>query len=511
MKKTISILCAAVLLVSTLILTACNIPFQKPEEDAKAVSYVSVDINPEVELTLNSEEKVISVCAANEDAQVLLYGEVDLTGMDVEAAIDTLVDLAVEQGYLTEDNKVVDTTVVGDETTVESILQKIEEKIHAAGEKHGFGIKCSHEGVFSIQRRLEEFQAAHPEDEQIANLTLGEFKLAWSAASTGEVTLEVAVTMEREELLALLKTAHEDMKHHVTEEYKKKTEEAEKKYHEALEEAKDDLYTQYFFSHPMKYHGKLHYGAVYQMYRYAARALYGMADLMDTANEVYTQELAEEQIEAVVAALGLAEDELDLIRDDEGNITIESIESYADVLFKNAEEGEDYREVKHALAEALRSCESHIHNMLKRGHFPKVELTLEGVETYINVINTQLALIPGAQEAMAEFITDVNAIVEELKALAESEELTSDDLRAAADKLDAKAKEMHDKIVALLTEEEKAEIEDQHNHKKQELDDYRQEMEDKFAEAKQQAEEYLSQKKQDREHHYGGHGHGGKH
>ena len=80
-------------------------------EEAKASSYVSVDINPSIELTLDQNDKVISVRGANEDGQVLLYGETGLVGVDVQTAIAKITDLAVELGYLSEDNKVVGTSV----------------------------------------------------------------------------------------------------------------------------------------------------------------------------------------------------------------------------------------------------------------------------------------------------------------------------------------------------------------------------------------------------------------
>ena len=60
---TVIILCMA--FAACFALVACA-----PDEQ-KAASFVSLDINPSIELTLDSHDKVLSVRGANEDGQVL--------------------------------------------------------------------------------------------------------------------------------------------------------------------------------------------------------------------------------------------------------------------------------------------------------------------------------------------------------------------------------------------------------------------------------------------------------
>ena len=70
MKK-LSLIVSFVVLVSgfAMVFGACN---DKP--DATAETYVSMDINPSLELVLDGDEKVIAVRALNKDAEILLYG-----------------------------------------------------------------------------------------------------------------------------------------------------------------------------------------------------------------------------------------------------------------------------------------------------------------------------------------------------------------------------------------------------------------------------------------------------
>ncbi len=64
------------------------------------VAYVSVDVNPSVELALNRLDRVVTATACNADAQVVLAG-VDLAGKPYTQAIDTLLTSDAMAPYLT--------------------------------------------------------------------------------------------------------------------------------------------------------------------------------------------------------------------------------------------------------------------------------------------------------------------------------------------------------------------------------------------------------------------------
>jgi hypothetical protein len=53
-----------------------EIPKEK-DEAGTAVAFVTVDINPSIEITLDENGVVASVYGANEDGQILLYGEAE--------------------------------------------------------------------------------------------------------------------------------------------------------------------------------------------------------------------------------------------------------------------------------------------------------------------------------------------------------------------------------------------------------------------------------------------------
>lgn len=84
------------------------------------VSYISIDVNPSIELTLNRLHRVVSAEAFNDDAQIVLQ-HVEVRGMPYTQAIDALLESAAMQPYLTED-AVLSFTIAADSKKTEVLL-----------------------------------------------------------------------------------------------------------------------------------------------------------------------------------------------------------------------------------------------------------------------------------------------------------------------------------------------------------------------------------------------------
>ncbi len=92
-----------------------------------SLSYITISINPEVQLAIDSKDEVVEVISLNEDADILT-SDLDLEGLTVEEATGKLIDSAMETGFLDEyndDNTVVVTTINDNE----KIRQDLEEKV----------------------------------------------------------------------------------------------------------------------------------------------------------------------------------------------------------------------------------------------------------------------------------------------------------------------------------------------------------------------------------------------
>lgn len=73
---------------------------------ALACSYVSLDINPSIEYTLNRQDRVLDVTAVNEDAEEIV-AQLKANGVKKESlseAISMTADLLQENGYITDEN-----------------------------------------------------------------------------------------------------------------------------------------------------------------------------------------------------------------------------------------------------------------------------------------------------------------------------------------------------------------------------------------------------------------------
>ncbi len=89
----------------------------------KETSYISIDVNPSLEFCLNSQHKVVRVCAYNEDGQKVADC-LDVKNLSYKEAIKTLMENETFCSYLKEDSDLTFTVVSDDE---EEIIAGIEE------------------------------------------------------------------------------------------------------------------------------------------------------------------------------------------------------------------------------------------------------------------------------------------------------------------------------------------------------------------------------------------------
>jgi hypothetical protein len=112
----------AVAAVMLLALASVLLPLQGRMAPA---AYITLDINPSVELVVNSSQRVIGVEALNEDGAKLI-GELRLKGENLQYAIEALLRTAEEQDYLVNDVVVASSPAPGNESLN---MAEINEKI----------------------------------------------------------------------------------------------------------------------------------------------------------------------------------------------------------------------------------------------------------------------------------------------------------------------------------------------------------------------------------------------
>lgn len=458
MKKFFSILCLAFLCL----LGLCSCGGDKEEGQ----SYVSLDINPSIELMLSEDNKVLEVYAANDDAKVLLYGEESLTGMDIEEALEVITRLSMEYGYLTEDNKVIEYTVSTTLNTSgkENLEAVINAKVTDTASQNGLNVKLSAEGAFSLVRKLEKLKAENPDDALIQKLTASEYRLILSAQSSDKtLSLETALTLSDKELMDCITNARDTMYNVATAAYEELVAESQIAYETALKSFERSLYTAYYVKN-IKNH-PVNYGALYAMYGSAADTLERIVELSYTLDSVKNKLLSNEEIQNLIAkikALGITEEEISAaLKDDNGNITIDSVNSYLDKLIKNMDSESLTKEIE-AIKETVNGIETRINGLIEKineDYLPELEELLSVIKESCLQITAMVELLP---ESVKSVITAYLDEMEELVQIVEKAmtDCTVTDMQKWIETLRTKEKELFDKITSDLTEEELKEITD---------------------------------------------------
>ena len=148
----------------------------------KAYAYVSVDINPSIELSIDNHKKVVTATPLNEDAEKLLT-ELKLTGIQIEEAVGKMADYAREHGYLHDKSEVIITAspaVDEQKLVAEDLnLDQIEDDLVASVQNlaTAYGADIDVEGV----RVSEEVRDAAKE----AGVSPGKYAVYLSALSQG--------------------------------------------------------------------------------------------------------------------------------------------------------------------------------------------------------------------------------------------------------------------------------------------------------------------------------------
>ncbi len=70
----------------------------------EVVAYVTVDINPSLELGLNIQDRVVAANALNEDGKKILE-KLDLKELPVDRALELITEVAIQEKYITQDKK----------------------------------------------------------------------------------------------------------------------------------------------------------------------------------------------------------------------------------------------------------------------------------------------------------------------------------------------------------------------------------------------------------------------
>lgn len=130
----------------------------------KKLAYVTLDINPSIELVIDENDKVVDTVTLNEDADIA-YSDVNLIGKTIEDATESIVDTAIDLGYITEisdTNAVNVTSYAEDDTRRENLNKKIVSNLNNHFEVRKFYILLIENGLDEeLKTKAESYDIAY--------------------------------------------------------------------------------------------------------------------------------------------------------------------------------------------------------------------------------------------------------------------------------------------------------------------------------------------------------------
>lgn len=492
MKKTLIIIAALICLAAlTFSLVACN---RDGKGEDEAAAFVTVDINPSVQLTLNAEGKVLSAHGANEDGLVLLYGEDGIVGEDVETAVSNITRLAAELGWLTDATAVVETSVVADGSLQDEFLSKVNASVSGTAELFGITVSCSSDASFSLSRKLDGLKAEYPDNEDVQALTPARLKLVLAAVATGEISFEAAVELDTEALIEKVSDAHIALAEFATDAYSEAKEAAVSAFESAKSAALDAVYVSYFTLHrPFD----LYYAVAYAGYNAGSVAMDALTSVLFFAEQAGAYPLDEASVTAVAELLGMEGEEIDLLKNSEGEITLDSIEAYLDKLYRSSELAEDVEAIRAEIVAELDAAEAKIRAEIAdiaAEHEEEIAALKEDLAEAAQRIELAVdgILPPAVEEQINAMVADLSFLAEEAANILADGRITSSETAALRDKLAAKADDVYAAMAEELTEKEREELNGLLADAESTLSDAQTKMEQALDEAEAAAREHIA-------------------
>lgn len=509
--KSISKKIAALILTTCLItsLFACSLPLggggNEPEKNGvtKATSLVTIDINPSIELTLDADGTVASVYGANEDGQILLYGEAEaLVGIDYETALDKITALAKELGYLTEETAKIHASVITDSESVAAELTgKVSARLEAAARDNGITVSVDTEDPFSLLCELEAFKEKYPDDAEIQALTPTKYKLAMTLSEREDISVIAALEYDDGEIIERINAAHATLESYATDTYLAAKSRAVSIFDTAMGILIDGVYSEIYLFNILAHTNTYYYGAVYQGYKTLARTYKSVYDIKVFADDMASFELDDATAAQIAAELGV--EDTSLLEDENGKVTLDSLIAFCDEFVASGAASDEVKaKIEGYVADARNAAE-----LASKGTTDLYKTDMESLKTQIDTV---ISSISTAYETAKTFMSeearaDVDACMADLRAASENiakiitEGVTQSEIEAMAADAEAKATAMLERIKADLSETELKLAETKIAALEAQRDLLTEQFEARLSTAEAEARSYIEQKRAERE------------
>lgn len=158
-KKVLFASLAGVASISIGVVAICVLTINRNTTDSTR-ALVTMDVNPSVEFVIDKENKVISVNGKNDEGKMIVYGEA-LVGKPLEEAIDIVIKVENETGYLIDGNITIDTNTINisvsaDSGAYETLINQVNSYVEQTCEKYNIN-SLIEKGEKYTKEQLEQY------------------------------------------------------------------------------------------------------------------------------------------------------------------------------------------------------------------------------------------------------------------------------------------------------------------------------------------------------------------
>ena len=167
-------------------------------------STVTIDINPSVELLLNEDDEIIEINPINEDAVPFIVDQEHYKGMTIDTAIRNLIQNAINQGYILDQDNSILINVVSDNSERKSI---VEGKLETAFQRE----EMRHNRLFNVRNMMITMTENAQQEAQQNQMSIAKYELIQTIIeSSSEYTFNELKSQSIRNLFSILRDTNGD-------------------------------------------------------------------------------------------------------------------------------------------------------------------------------------------------------------------------------------------------------------------------------------------------------------
>ena len=338
MKKRIALVLTALLLILSLALSGCNLlDGLLPKDIVKGgtvSAVVKLDFDPSVLISLNSSGTVTGVAALNDEAIVMLYDEDSIVDVPLADSIKKIIAAAAKVGYIDHTYNAVNVAVLATDDQKALVIESdVSVAIEDACSQRGFSSTIVSDLDYSAKKEFLAFRELHSYD-SYSNIDTTTFDFAYALAKYNNTAAIDEIELDRADMIAKLGELCLNQKNYETEKFRLEKKTADTALEREIASELERLWLARYREEKNQVKGAA-YELFYFDFVYQTAQLKQIAELVEYLDVVEYLVFDSAKVSELLAAFGLPETARDRIANINSNVTVDSVEQYANLLYKN--------------------------------------------------------------------------------------------------------------------------------------------------------------------------------